>query len=85
MGRNGSNLQISAGPWHCIGTGFDMTETQLILSMLLSRFTAQPAWPIPPEGAAPRMTLLALCLCSLHRVEATNQLGAADYSATLVS
>ena len=77
MGPNGSYLPFGAGPRHCIGTGFAMTETQLILALLLTRFTIEPAWPsaeLPP--ADPRITLrpstvpvrLALRAC----IEATN-------------
>lgn len=45
LGPNGNYLPFGAGPRNCIGTGFAMMETMLILASILQRYNLTPGGP----------------------------------------
>ncbi len=54
MGPNGAYVPFGGGPRNCIGTGFAMIETVIVVAALLQRFEVAPG----PGGAFPRARAL---------------------------
>jgi cytochrome P450 len=57
MGPNGAYIPFGSGPRNCIGTGFAMMETLLVLSAVLQRLELRPAPGAGFPRPAPILTL----------------------------